>query len=100
MMENVNSDELKQSLQSLRDGDFKIRGWAKRISYGVIITTFLVGIVGSFEAVGFDMASFATFLPPFGFIFVPLLISIGVNSAIEKHEKAKILAKEEKQKKK
>lgn len=66
----------------------KINGFAKNLTYVIIITTFLIGIIGSFDVVPFNMESFISFIPMFASLFIPLVLSIGINSAVDKKAKA------------
>ena len=86
-MSEINYDQLIKTMEQLKgEGSEKkkIRGFAKKLTYSIIIITFLIGIVGSLDAVPFNMESFVSFLPMFAALFIPLIISIGYNSAIEK----------------
>lgn len=71
----------------------KISGFAKKLTYAIIIITFILGVLGSFESVPFDMAAFTSFIPMFSSLFIPLVLSIGINSAFQTHEKT-VLEKE------
>lgn len=87
----VNYEELAKTLDELKNKPKrKIKGFAKSLSYAIIIIAFLIGIGGSFEDVPFDMDAYVSFLPMFSALFIPLIVSIGVNSAVDKHEKAQI----------
>lgn len=90
----VNTEQLNELLKELRANEpekrKKVSGFAKKLTTAIIIITFVVGIVGSFEAVPINMKDFTSFIPMFASLFIPLVLSIGVNSAIEKHEKAEL----------
>jgi hypothetical protein len=71
----------------------KISGFAKKLTYSIIIITFLLGVIRSFDTVPFDMNAFTSFIPMFSSLFIPLVLSIGINSAFSTHEKT-VLEKE------
>ena len=93
-MAEVNTEQLTELLKELRSNEpnkkKKISGFAKKLTTAIIIITFIIGIAGSFDAVPFNMESFISFIPMFASLFIPLVLSIGVNSAIENHDKAEL----------
>ena len=68
----------------------KVTGFAKKLTYAIIIVSFVVGIVGSFEGIPFNMDGYVSFIPVFASLFIPLVLSIGVNSAMDKKNKTEI----------
>lgn len=83
-----NLNEIIESLQKVPGK--KIEGFAKKLTYAIIILTFLIGVIGSFNVLNFNMNSFVKFIPVFSALFIPLIISIGVNSAFDKKNKTEI----------
>lgn len=85
MSTEINYEQLAKTMEQLkREPKKKIHGFAKKLTYAIIIITFLIGIIGSLDGIPFNMESFVSFLPMFAALFIPLIISIGYNSAIEK----------------
>jgi len=80
----------KENLNAIKSGSKTIKGPAKLITYCIIIITFLVGIIGSFSIIPFNMNNFISFIPVFSSLYIPLVLSIGVNSALEKKNLADI----------
>lgn len=90
---SADMSKLNETIDSLNQAPKKkIHGTAKILTYAIIIVTFVVGVVGSFEfeALPFDMASYVSFIPVFASLFIPLVLSIGVNSAMDKKYKSEI----------
>ena len=91
MSGQIDTKELNKLLEKLQNPPKKrIKGFAKWLTYFIIIATFLLGAIGSFEMVPLDMEAFTSFIPMFASLFIPLVLSIGINSAFEKHEKAEV----------
>lgn len=61
-----------------------IKGFAKKLTYAIIILVTAVGILGSFTVIPFDMDAYVKFLPALAWLVVPLVVSIGANSAVDK----------------
>jgi len=90
-MSELNTEQLNQLLKSMQSVPKKrISGFAKKLSYAIIIITFIIGVAGSFNVIPFNMEAFVSFIPMFASLFIPLILSIGINSALEKHEKAEV----------
>jgi len=86
-MSEINYEQFIKTMEQLKGENSegkKIKGFAKRLTYTIIIITFLIGIVGSLDAIPFNMESFVSFLPMFAALFIPLIISIGYNSAVDR----------------
>jgi len=91
MSQQIDMEQLNKIMQQMREPPKKkITGTAKKLTYVIIIITFILGVLGSFDAVPFDMNAFTSFIPMFASLFIPLVLSIGINSAFEKHEKAEV----------
>ena len=60
------------------------KGLAKWLTMFTILVCLGIGILGCFAFVNFNMANYVEFLPVFGILFVPLILSIGANSAVKK----------------
>lgn len=82
-MSNMDYSKINDVIKVATQGK-GIKGFASKLTYAIIIVSFLVGIIGSFGLWGFDMDAYVKFLPAIGFLVVPLIISIGTNSAVTK----------------
>ena len=96
MSEQVDYNRIAEAVETATRGK-GIKGFAKRLTYTIIIIAFLVGVIGSFEFVPLDMDAYAKFLPAVSLFVIPLILSIGANSAVEKIrerdvERAKVAA--------
>jgi len=61
---------------------------AKKLTLAILLITFVMGVIGSwFKA--FDMEDYTLFLKAFGVLYIPLIASIGGNSAMEKWTNSK-----------
>lgn len=89
-MSNIDMNQLMQFVDNRKKEGKVFSGFAKKLTYFIIIFIFLFGILGSFRFMDFDMAAFTNFIPAFAWLVVPLIIMIGVNSAVEKHEDAEV----------
>lgn len=61
---------------------------AKYLTLGILLTAFLVGVIGSFLAT-FNMDGFISFLKGFAPLYIALIASIGANSAVTKVQDGK-----------
>lgn len=66
-----------------------IKGFAKKLTYAIIIVAFLIGVLGSFTFIPFDMEAYVSFLPAIGLLIIPLIISIGASSVTDKIQQGK-----------
>lgn len=95
MSQQIDMEQLNALMKQIQEPPKKkISGFAKKLTFFIIISTFLLGAIGSFDAVPFNMDAFTSFIPMFASLFIPLVLSIGINSAMEKHEKAEIRKEE------
>jgi len=91
MSQQIDMEQLNALMKSMQEPPKKkITGMAKKLTYAIIIITFLLGAAGSFDIVPFNMDAFTSFIPMFASLFIPLVLSIGINSAFDKHEKAEV----------
>lgn len=67
------------------------KGFAKWLTMLIILVCLSIGVLGCFAWVDFDMNKYTEFLPVFGILFVPLILSIGANSAVKKIQEVKKL---------
>ncbi len=78
-------EEIIDAVNSLPENEKKkAQGIAKLTSLILLIVLSLVGIVGSFDAIGLNMASYKNFLSVFMWPVMVLLISIGVGTIVGK----------------
>lgn len=56
---------------------------AKNMTLVILGVIFLLGCIGPFLRI-FDMEGFALFIKNFALLYIPLITSIGANSAVEK----------------
>lgn len=94
-MSNIDPQTLEQ-LQKMIDNSTKkpMKGAAKFLTLTMLVIVFVVGIVGSFAWANFDMEKFTMFLPVFGIMYVPLILSIGAASVVKKvKEKEEVAGK-------
>ena len=88
---SADATKLNETIDSLNEGPKKkIHGKAKVLTYSIIIITFIVGVAGSFDALPFNMDDYTSFIPVFASLFIPLILSIGVNSAMDKKYKTEV----------
>ena len=65
-----------------------IKGFAKKLTYAILIIILLAGLVGAYGIVKtFIMDDFIRFIEAFAWLFIPFILSIGANSAIDRREK-------------
>jgi len=60
-----------------------LKGVAKHMTIFVLMGTFLLGSLGSFDFVPFDMTAYVLFLENFMWLFLALILSIGTNSVVK-----------------
>lgn len=90
-MSKIDLSQLNTIMDELKEPPKKrIHGFAKKLTYAIIIITFIFGIIGNFDFIPFNMEGFVSFIPMFASLFIPLVLSIGINSAMEKHEKTSL----------
>lgn len=82
-MTNIDISKVNDTIKAATQGK-GIKGFAKKLTYAIIIIAFLVGVLGAFTFVPFDMAAYVSFLPAIALFVIPLILSIGANSAVEK----------------
>jgi len=80
--------EINNAIKTASGGK-KIKGFAKWLTYGIIIVAFAVGVIGSFGVGDFSMDAYTQFLPVAALFVVPLIISIGASSITEKVQTGK-----------
>lgn len=83
-MTNLTPELLEQMQKMLEKENKPVKGIAKFITLLMLIIVFIVGIIGSFVWANFDMEKFVQFLPVFGIMYVPLILSIGSASIVKK----------------
>jgi len=84
MADQANKYEEVTKMVEASSGGKKIKGFAKKLTYIIIIVAFLVGVIGSFGLWGFDMDAYVKFLPAVSLFIIPLILSIGANSVVTK----------------
>lgn len=77
-----------------------LKGSAKWITLAILCLAFGFGVLGSFEAMMFNMDAYVKFLSSFAWFFGPLVISVGVGTTAKKvtdtmTERAQIKKEEE-----
>lgn len=68
---------------------FFTKGIAKKMTLSMAVIIFIIGIIGSFEGVPLDMTAFTDFIQSFGYVYIPLIISIGANASLDTWKKGK-----------
>ncbi len=56
---------------------------AKKLTLIIIVLAFIIGCIGAFVA-QFNMTGYIDFIKGFGVLYIPIILSIGANSAVEK----------------
>jgi len=82
-------NNIQQTLETVKASP--IKGFAKTLTLIIIGITYIIGVLGSFDFMNFEMDKFVEFLPVFAYVFVPLLISIGASKIVEKIEDNKTI---------
>jgi len=90
MSDKSNEAGKAQEMLNLLKNNKQIKGFAKKLTYGIIIISFVIGVLGSTDYIKFNMADYVQFLGAFAWVVVPLIISIGANSAMDKINKKDI----------
>lgn len=80
--------EINSAIKTATGGK-KIKGFAKWLTYGIIIVAFAVGVIGSFGIGDFSMDDYTQFLPVAALFVVPLIVSIGASSITDKVQSGK-----------
>lgn len=67
----------------------KIKGVAKKLTLTILGLVSITGIVGAFLTVKFNMSGYVDFIKALSGFYIPLVVSIGYNSAVSKKEETK-----------
>ena len=71
--------QVNEAIKTAKGGK-KIKGFAKWLTYIIIIVAFSVGVIGSFGIGNFSMDAYTQFLPVASLFIIPLIVSIGASS--------------------
>ncbi len=72
-------NQVNEAIETAKGGK-KIKGFAKWLTYIIIIVAFAVGVIGSFGLGNFSMDAYTQFLPVASLFIIPLIVSIGASS--------------------
>lgn len=73
-----------------------IKGVAKKLTLIILAVVSITGVVGAFMNGNFNMGGYVNFIKALSGFYIPLVASIGYNSATKKKEETKKEKKDEK----